>query len=90
MSRRISLKRHVDPEVFKEFIKSKGLSIRQLEMYCDCSEKTIRRALQQESISLNVALDICQHFKCNFNDIFGPDESDKWKEAVIFTLQTIR
>lgn len=90
MSNRVNLKRHVNPEVFKEFIKSKGLSIRQLEMYCDCSEKTIRRALKQESISLNVALDICQHFDCDFNEIFGPDESDGWKDAVRFTLKTIR
>lgn len=90
MSRRISLKRHVDPEIFKEFIKSKGVSIRHLQIYCDCSEKTIRRALLQESITLNVALDICQYFKCDFDDIFGPDDSDKWKEAVVFMLKTIR
>ena len=90
MSKRVSLKRHVDPDVFTEFIKSKGLSIRQLELYCDCSEKTIRRALKQEEISLNVGLDICQHLECSFDDAFGKDESDKWKEAVIFTLKTIR
>ena len=90
MDKRVKLKRHVDPEVFNEFIKSKGLSIRQLELYCDCSEKTIRRALKQEEISLNVGLDICQHLKCNFDQVFGKDDSESWKEAVIFTLKSIR
>lgn len=90
MEKRVKLKRHVDPEVFNEFIKSKGLSIRQLELYCDCSEKTIRRALKQEEISLNVGLDICQHLKCNFDQAFGKDDSESWKEAVIFTLKSIR
>ena len=42
MANRVSFKRHVDPDIFKAYLKQRGYSIRQLEMYCDTTERTIR------------------------------------------------
>jgi DNA-binding XRE family transcriptional regulator len=89
MANRVSLKRHVDPDIFKEFIKSKGMSIRQLGIYCDANERTIRRMLDQRQVTLTIAFDICQVFDCDFNDIFGPDDSNEWKEAKNFLQKKI-
>ena len=89
MSNVVKLKRHVDPDIFKAFLKSKGLSIRQLETYCDVSERTIRRCLQQEEITLNIALELCRVFDVNFDEIFGPDTSDRWRESMVFLYKKI-
>lgn len=78
MANRAVIKRHVDPEVFKSFIKSKGVSIRQLGNFCETNERTIRRALKDEQITLVVGLDLCNFFDCTFDDIFGPDNSPEW------------
>ena len=62
MANRVSLKRHVDPDIFKEFIKSKGMSIRQLGIYCDANERTIRRMLDQRQVTLTIAFERSQEF----------------------------
>lgn len=90
MANRVVLKRHVDPDIFKQYIKTQGLSIRQLEPYIGVSEKTIRRSLQQEEFTLNIALQICQYFECDFDEIFGPDRSERWRQAAIFILKNVR
>lgn len=90
MANRVSFKRHVDPDIFKAYLKQRGYSIRQLEMYCDTTERTIRRCLKQESVTLTIALDLCQFFGCDFDDIFGPDDSKEWREAMVFILKKVR
>lgn len=78
MANRAVIKRHVDPEIFKAFLKSRNVSIRQLGIYCETNERTIRRALRDEQITLVVGLDLCSFFDCTFDDIFGPDNSPEW------------
>ena len=90
MSNRAVIKRHVDPDIFKEFLKSKGLSIRQLDSLCETTERTIRRMLRDQEITLTVALDICRCFDCNFNEIFGPDKSPEWKKSMVDILKRVR
>lgn len=84
------IRRHVDPDIFKNFIKSKGVSIRQLGSLCETNERSIRRMLQDREVTLNVALDLCKCFDCNFNDIFGPDNSLDWKKSVVDILKRVR
>lgn len=84
------IKRHVDPDIFKNYIKSRGISIRQLGSLCEANERTIRRMLQDGSVTLNVALDLCKCFDCNFDQIFGCDESPEWKKAMTDILKTVR
>lgn len=84
------IKRHVDPDIFKNYIKSRGISIRQLGSLCEANERTIRRMLQDKSVTLNVALDLCKCFGCNFDQIFGSDESPEWKKAMTDILETVR
>ena len=84
------IRRHVDPDIFKNFIKSKGVSIRQLGSLCETNERSIRRMLQDREVTLNVALDLCKYFDCNFNDIFGPDNSLDWKKSVVDILKRVR
>lgn len=83
-------KRSVDPDIFKEFLKSKGVSIRQLGSLCETNERTIRRMLQDKEVTLNVALDLCSYFDCNFIDLFGEDNSDQWKNSVVRILKKVR
>lgn len=84
------IRRHVDPDIFKSFIKSKGVSIRQLGSLCETNERSIRRMLQDREVTLNVALDLCKCFDCNFNDIFGPDSSPDWKKSMVDILKRVR
>ena len=84
------IRRHVDPEVFKSYIKSRGLSIRQLDSYCNTSERTIRRMLKTEEVTLTVALDLCLYFDCDFDEIFGVDNSREWRKAVVTILKKVR
>lgn len=90
MGNRAVVKRHVNPDIFKEYIKSRGVTIRQLGSLCETNEKTIRRMLKDEEVTLTVALDLCTFFDCNFNDIFGPDESAGWKGSVVTILKKVR
>jgi plasmid maintenance system antidote protein VapI len=90
MANKAVIKRHVDPDIFKNYIKNRGVSIRQLGTLCDSHEKTIRRMLQTREVTLNVALDLCKYFDCNFNEIFGPDTSPEWKKSMVDILKTVR
>lgn len=90
MASQAVIKRHVDPDIFKSYIKSKGVSIRQLGTLCETNEKTIRRMLQDRETTLNIALDLCKFFNCTFNDIFGPDDSPEWKKSMIDILKKVR
>ena len=90
MSTNSMIRRHVDPEVFKSYIKSRGVSIRQLDLYCNTSERTIRRMLKTEEVTLTVALDLCLYFDCNFDQLFGVDDSREWHKAVTIILKKVR
>ena len=90
MANKAVIKRHVDPDIFKTYIKSQGMSIRQLGNVCETHEKTIRRMLQDRETTLNIALDLCAYFNCNFNDLFGPDNSPEWKRSMVDILKRVR
>jgi len=81
MASQATVKRHVDPDIFKDFLKRKNTSIRQLGSSSEVNEKTIRRMLQTQEVTLNVALDLCKHFNCTFDDIFGPDDRPEWTRS---------
>lgn len=87
---RAAFKRHIDPDIFKAFIKERGISIRQLGLLCATNERTIRRALQDKEITLNVALDLSRYFDTDFETMFGIDDSPQWKRAVIHIIRNVR
>lgn len=84
------IRRHVDPDIFKTYVKDQGMSIRQLGSLCETNEKSIRRMLKDQEVTLNVALDLCKMFDCNFNELFGPDPSPEWKKAMVDILKRVR
>lgn len=90
MASRAISKRHVDPDIFKNYIKSRGVSIRQLGSFCETNERTIRRMLQDREVTLNIALDLCVYFDCDFDELFGPDDSPQWKKSVVTVLKKVR
>ena len=90
MSSRAITKRRVDPDIFKDFIKNKGVSIRQLGNLCATNERTIRRMLQDEEVTLNIALDLCTYLDCNFDDLFGKDDRPRWRESVESIVEKVR
>ena len=90
LGNRAVVKRHVDPDIFKAFIKDRNVTIRQLGSLCDSNEKTIRRMLRDEEVTLTVALDLCTFFDCNFDAIFGPDNSNEWRKSVVTIMKKVR
>lgn len=89
MASRSITKRHVDPDIFKDYIKSRGVSIRQLGSLCETNERTIRRMLQDREVTLNVALDLAIFFDCNFDALFGLDDNRRWKDSVATIMQKV-
>lgn len=83
-------KRHVDPDIFKDFLKSRDISIRQLGSLCATNERTIRRILQDGEITLNVALDLSRYFDADFETMFGVDDSVRWRNAVVHIIKNVR
>ena len=90
MGNKAVFKRHVDPDIFKSFIKSRGVSIRQLGSLCATNERTIRRILQDKEITLNVALDLSRYFDADFETMFGVDDSNSWRYAVVHIIKNVR
>lgn len=90
MANTVVVRRHVDPDIFKAYIKSQGVSIRQLGSLCQANERTIRRMLQDKEVTLNVALDLCAYFDCNFNQLFGLDTSSEWKKSMVDIIKRVR
>lgn len=90
MSNRATFKRHIDAEIFKDFLKSREVSIRQLDSLCDASERTIRRMLKDEEVTLTVALDLSRYFDTDFTTMFGPDDSVRWRNAVVHIMKNVR
>ena len=86
----MSIMRSVDPEVFKAYLKSRNMSVSTLAAISASSEKTIKRCLKDRSVTLGVALDLCQSLDCNFITLFGEDESDKWKKTMVKLYKMIR
>ena len=87
---RAVVKRHLDPDIFKQYIKSRGVSIRQLGDLCATNERTIRRCIKDKEITLSIALDLCAYFQCDFNQIFGPDTSLEWKRSMTDIFKRVR
>lgn len=90
MANKATVRRHVDPEVFKNYIKSRGVSIRQLGSLCETNEKTIRRMLLDGEVTLTIGLDLCAYFDCDFNELFGYDNSPEWKKSMRNVLKRVR
>ena len=90
MGTRAVVKRHLNPDIFKEYLKSHGVSIKQLGVLCITNERTIRRCIKDEEVTLPIALDLCGYFGCNFNQLFGPDESPEWKKAMVDIMKRVR
>ena len=90
MSNKATFKRRINPDIFKAFIKERGVSIRQIGDLCDTNERTIRRILKDEEITLTVALDLSRYFETDFETMFGPDNSTRWKRAVVHIIKNVR
>lgn len=90
MANSATVKRKVDPVIFKEFLRRNNISIRQLGALVATNEKTIRRMLQQGEVTLNVAVDLCTFFHCTFDDIFGVDDTVYWNRRRLELLKMLR
>lgn len=90
MANKAVIRRHLNPDIFKQFLKDHNTSIRQLGGLIETNERTLRRCVKQESVTLNIALDICMFFNCNFDDVFGPDDSNFWHKARFNILKMVR
>lgn len=86
----MSIKRHVDVDTFKSFIKSRGLSTTTLANLSESSEKTIKRCLKDGYVTLGVGIDLCRTLDCDFIELFGPDDSPEWKKSMIKLYKIIR
>lgn len=86
----VSIKRHVDANVFKEFLKNKGLSITTLANLAESSEKTIKRSVKEGYVTLGVGIDLCRTLNCSFDELFGPDTSPEWKRSMVKLYKIIR
>ena len=86
----MSIKRNINPEVFKSYLASRNMSISTLAAISESSEKTIRRCLKDRQVTLGVALDLCQSLECNFVTLFGEDSSEKWKRTMTKLYKIIR
>ena len=86
----MSIKRHVDVNTFKAFIKSKGLSTTTLANLSESSEKTIKRCLKEGYVTLGVGIDLCRTLDCDFVTLFGPDDSPEWKKSMVTLYKIIR
>ena len=86
----MSIKRKVNVDIFKSYLKSRDTSVTQLANLAESSEKTIKRCLKEECVTLGVAIDLCRVLECSFIDLFGEDESPQWKKTMIMLYKTIR
>ena len=84
------IKRHLDPVIFKQYLHDHNTSIRQLGNLIETTERTIRRCVKQECVTLNIAIDICRYFECTFDEVFGPDNSKYWSNIRLKILKMIR
>lgn len=90
MSNRPVIKRHVDPDIFKAFIKSKGYTIHLLSSLCESNERTIRRCLQDREVTLTVGIDLCRALDSDFDTLFGKDDSAEWKRSIDILERIVR
>ena len=86
----MSIKRHIDTNTFKSFIKNKGLSITTLANLSESSEKTIKRCIKEGYVTLGVGIDLCRTLNCDFIELFGPDDSPEWKKSMVTLYKIIR
>ena len=81
---KVILRRQIDPDTFKAYLKERELSIRTLGSLVDVNEKTLRRAIDERRISLTVAVILCEFFKDDCDALFGPDTSGSWRRILSY------
>lgn len=86
----MSVKRKINADTFKNYLKSRNMSVTQLANLAESSEKTIKRSLKDGWATLGVAIDLCRVLQCSFIELFGEDESPEWKKSMIMLYKIIR
>lgn len=86
----MSIKRRIDVNTFKRFLKFKGLTVSTLSNLSESSEKTIKRCLRDGYVTLGVGIDLCRTLDCDFIELFGPDDSPEWKKSMVKLYKIIR
>lgn len=85
-----AIRRRLDPTIFIQYLRDHNTSIRQLGSLIATTERTIRRCVKQEWVTLNIAIDICRYFECTFDEVFGPDNSTYWSNIRLKILKMVR
>ncbi len=86
----MSVKRKINADTFKNYLKSRNMSVTQLANLAESSEKTIKRCVKDQSVTLGVAIDLCRVLGCSFIDLFGEDNSTEWKKTMVMLYKIIR
>ena len=85
-----NIKRRIDPDIFKAYIKERGLTIRQLASLCETHENTIRRCLKDAEVTLTIGIDLCRTLDCDFDELFGKDDSVGWARSIDILKRIVR
>lgn len=75
-------RRRVDGETFRNYLKSRSMSIKEIAERTDISERTIRRGLSDKEFTATIVLELCHFFRENADTLFGPDDSRGWNENI--------
>ena len=86
----MSIKRKINVNTFKDYLKSRNMSVTQLANLAESSEKTIKRCIKDGYVTLGVGIDLCRVLECSFIDLFGDDDSPEWKKTMVKLYKIIR
>ncbi len=74
MAKRSIPKVNVDAEHFKGYLDYRGVTIAELARSVDVNPRYLYQALDEGSISLLTALDVCKFLDCKIVMAFGPQD----------------
>lgn len=78
--------RKVNGDIFKEYLKNRGYSIKYVSEKTDITEKTIKRCLDDGAMSVGMVLNICYFLDEKASVLFGKDETEKWALSMSYLL----
>jgi len=74
--------RSVDSDIFKNYLKNRGLSVKDVCSKTSLSEKTLKRCLEDGFMSIGIVLDICYALDDGADNLFGEDTSPSWQKSL--------
>ena len=84
MANKRAAKRSIDPDIFREYAKNNGMSLKEIAEKAGMNERTMQRCMHDGEMTVTMVVEVCSLLDQNADVLFGPDDSSRWNRLVSY------